>query len=187
MRSGMKKALCVALTLMTTATVAATAYATDYNRASVSASNDEVKEAVSEAVAAEAGGTATVEVKSTTSIPVSSSVIKELAKSEDSVLEIVSPKATFKIEAATVKKVKRVDLSAKVYSSTKRAVVDFYRAKGDFGCEVKVYLTNCKMSAKALANAKVYCDDEEVGSVQFDDNNVPYFIATKGGKYEVKA
>ena len=73
----------------------------------------------------------------------------------------------------------------KVYSSAKRAVVKM-RSKKDFGCEVKIALTNCKMSAEKLENAHVYCDGEDLGPVVLNEDGVPVITVTKGGTYEIK-
>ncbi|MGN1089026.1 MAG: hypothetical protein ACI4Q6_01375, partial [Huintestinicola sp.] len=58
--------------------------------------------------------------------------------------------------------------------------------KKNFGCEVQIIVTDCKMSAKKLASANVYCDGELVGPVELDENNKPIIKATKGGVYEIK-
>ncbi len=193
MKHGVKKALSAAIAFVTTATLALTAYAMEYdlkpeaptaNATSVSASTDSLKSAVDTASGSE-GATAKVEVKSTASLPVSSSVIKSLSKSDDAVLEIASPKATITIDSSTITKVRKVDLSSKIYSSKSRAVVDF-RSNAKFGCEVKITLKNCKMTEAALAKAHVYCDGEDLGPVELDENGNPVITATKGGKYEIK-
>lgn len=194
MKHGMKKALSAAIALMTTATLAITAYAMNYdinpsfpsaNSESVSVSTETIKDAVDKAVSDEGGAVASVEVKSTVSLPVSSSVMKSLSQSEDEILEIVSPKATISIDSSTITKVRKVDLSSKIYSSKSRAVVRF-RSKANFGCEVKITLTNCKMTEAALAKAHVYCDGEDLGPVELDENGNPVITVTKGGKYEIK-
>lgn len=191
---GMKKAISAILTVLTTAALAATVYAADYgtppsvavpatssSSAAADRAGDAVKAVVSDGkVAAEA-----VAVKSTNVLPVSSSVIKALQESETAVLTISAPKAKISIDAATITKVTKVDLSAKIYSSEKRAVVDF-RSNKKFGCDVKVTLTNCKMSAELLAKAHVYCDGEDLGAVELNDAGQPVITVTKGGKYEIK-
>ncbi len=195
MKHGMKKALSAAIALMTTATLAITAYAMNYqinpsysssNSASVSVSTETIKDAVDNAVSEEEGGSvASVEVKSTVSLPVSSSIMKSLSKSEDEILEIVAPKATMTIDSSTITKVRKVDLSSKIYSSKSRAVVRF-RSTANFGCTVKITLTDCKMSKAALAKAHVYCGDEDLGPVELDEDGNPVITVTKGGKYEIK-
>lgn len=42
------------------------------------------------------------------------------------------------------------------------------------------------MSAKKLAKAHVYCDGEDLGPVELDENGVPVITVTKGGVYEIK-
>ena len=209
MRNGMKRTLSVALTFITVAATAATAYATGYSQPievpaavveSVAAPKADIDEAVKdledlavEAADSEDGEEAPVvqkEVKSTSNLPVSASAIKSLrslAKSDkDAVLEFVAPKATLSIAASTIKSVKKVDLSSKVYSTDKKAVIDF-RSNKTFGCEVKVTFTDCKMSAARLKNAKVYCDGELVDiEIEFDEDGNPVIAITKGGKWEIK-
>ena len=195
MKHGMKKALSAAIALMTTATLALTVYAMDYdinpsypsaNSATVSASTEDIKHAVDKAVSAEEGGAvASVEVKSTVALPVSSSVMKSLSQAKDEILEIVAPKATMSIDSSTITKVRKVDLSSKIYSSKSRAVVRF-RSAANFGCTVKITLTDCKMSPAALAKAHVYCGDEDLGPVELDEDGNPVITVTKGGKYEIK-
>lgn len=60
------------------------------------------------------------------------------------------------------------------------------RSKKDFGCEVKITVTTCKMSAEKLATAHVYCDGEDMGPVELDENGNPVITVTKGGEYIIK-
>ena len=194
---GMKRAISAVLTVLTTAALAVTVYAADYSdkvpplsnlAPSVSVSTETVKDAVSGVVSGETvSGTATVEVRSIASLPISSSVMKALSKSKDAVLKIVSPKATITIDASKVTKVRKVDLSAKVYGSATRSVVDL-RSKKDFGCEVQIEVTSCKMSKAKLANAHLYRDGEDLGTenLEINENGKPVITITKGGKYEIK-
>lgn len=190
MRKGMKRIVSAVIAAVSAATLALTALAADYTSAPIfpstpsqttSVSTSELKETVS---AAAKGETATVTVSSVKTLSLTSSVIKALDKA-DSVLKIEAPKAEIEIDASTITKVRKVDLSMKVYSSAKRAVVDM-RSKKDFGCEVKITLTKCKMSAERLAKAHVYCDGEDLGPVELNEDGLPVITVTKGGKYEIK-
>lgn len=192
----MKKAVSAILTVLMTAALAATVYAVDYGAppaidpvsASASAASEDVQSAIKEVASGDINGTATVDVKSTAILPVSSSAIKALKSSKDGVLEIKSPKATISIDASTIKKVTRVDLSSKIYGSDKRMIVEFRAsAKKKFNCEVKIVLTSCKMSAERLANAKLYCDGEVVdGGLEINEDGLPVITVTTGGKYEIR-
>lgn len=188
---GMKKAISVVLTVLMTAALAVTVYAADYSSPltnmapSVSVATAGVKDALKTTV----NGTASIEVKTTASLPVSASTIKSLKASKDGVLEIKAPKATISIDAATVKKVVKVDLSSKIYSSAKKAVVDFRASsKKKFNCEVKITLTDCKMSKEKLANAHLYRDGEDLGTefIEINEAGQPVITVTTGGKYEIK-
>lgn len=213
MRSDIKKLLSTAIAVVMTASMSATVFAADYGQEPVfpstpstssSATSSEISTAISEAVSSavadavtaestgdtdssdksEAKATAVVEVKSVKSLTIKSTTIKDLVKSGVT-LEIVSPTATVTIDPATVTKARKVDLSMKVVNTTSRTKVDF-KSKKDFGCEVKITLTACKMSAKKLANAHVYCDGEDLGPVELDEDGLPVITVTKGGEYVIK-
>lgn len=190
MNKGMKRILSAALAAMTAATLAVTAFAADYAEPpaftstpsqTVSVTTSELKEAVKNTANE---GTVTVQANSVKTLSVGASVLKALDKA-DAVLEVVTPKAVVTIDAATITKTRKLDLSMKVYSSTKRAVVKM-RTKKDLGCEVKIALVDCKMSAERLAKAHVYCDGEDLGPVELNEDGVPVITVTKGGTYEVK-
>lgn len=190
MRNGMKKALSVAVAVLTTATLAVTAFAADYADVpvfnstpseTVSVKTEEVKDVIAKADNA----AASVEVSSTQNLSLNASVMKALAGSKNTVLEIVSPKATISIDASTITKTRKIDLSAKVYGSEKRTVVKMRSVK-DFGCEVKITVTSCKLSAAKLAKAHVYCDGVDLGAVELDENGNPVITVTKGGTYIIK-
>ncbi len=215
MKNGMKKVLSVALTLVTLAATSVAASAAGYpdeavptapsvssrpvgmpaattaaaSEQAVSAPKAEITNAVTEILSSAADtedAVASVAVKATTSLPVSASAIKSLAKAKTGTLEFVAPKATLSIEASTIKKATKVDLSSKVYSTAKKAVIDF-RSDKAFGCEVKVAFTDCKMSKARLKNAKVYCDGELVDiEIEFNEDGDPVIAITKGGKWEIK-
>lgn len=146
---------------------------------------DAVKNAVANAVSDADASVASVEVTSTRRLQVATSVIRELANSDNAVLEIVSPKATITIDSSTIKKVRNVDLSMEITNSRNRTTIDM-SSKKDFGCEVKITVTTCKMSAEKLASAHVYCDGEDMGPVELDDDGNPVITVTKGGEYVIK-
>lgn len=150
---------------------------------SVSVSTSELKDAVKSAVSG--SSEAAVEVASTRKLQVSSSVIKELAKSKDAVLEIVSPKATISIDSSTITKVKYIDLSMNVTNSKNKTTIDMSSKKA-FGCEVKITVTACKMSTAKLKTAHVYCNGEDMGPVELDEDGNPVITVTKGGEYVIK-
>lgn len=202
MKKGMKRIVSAILAAMTAATLAVTAFAADYAMPpvfndtpseTVSVTTQEMKEAIAGVIADTADGAAseaektsvvTVNANSTKTLSVSASVLKALDKA-DTVLDIVAPKATITIDASTITKTRKVDLSMKTYSSEKRAVIKM-RSKKNFGCEVKITLTDCKMSEAKLAKAHVYCDGEDLGPVELDENGKPVITITKGGTYEIK-
>lgn len=154
---------------------------------SVSVSTSELKTAVKDAVANADGdaSVASVEISSTRRLQVATSVIRELAQSDNAVLEIVSPKATISIDSSTITRVRNVDLSMEITNSKNRTTIDM-RSKKDFGCEVKITVTTCKMSAEKLATAHVYCDGEDMGPVELDEDGNPVITVTKGGEYTIK-
>ncbi|MCM1059050.1 MAG: hypothetical protein NC452_02015 [Eubacterium sp.] len=198
MRNTAKKIASAVIALAMTAAMSVTAYAADYalvpvfNQSaseSTPATSDEMSSAISSAVAEEVDGedkaVATVTVKSTTDLAVKPSVLKDLAKKADGVLEIVAPKATISIDASTITKARNVDLSMKVTNSKARTIINL-RSKKNFGCEVKITITECKMSAKKLASAHWYLDGEDMGPVELDEDGNPVVTLTKGGKVEIK-
>lgn len=209
MKNTLKKVVSAAVAVLTTAVLTVTAYAADYAQApsfsdtpkeSVSVKSEEISAAIDNAVVIEADkGTdkdsasskaeekkvATVEVKSTKNLTLSPSVMKKLDKNEGTVLEIVSPKAVISIDASTITKARKIDLSMKVYGNTAKSVVRMETNK-KFGCEVKIEVTSCKLSAKKLAKAHVYCNGEDLGPVELNEDGIPVITATKGGTYEIK-
>lgn len=198
MRNNAKKLAGAVIALAMTASMSVTAYAADYGNVpvyngsvseSTPATSDEMTSAINNAVAAEVDGedkaVASVTVTSTKDLAVKPSVLKELAKKDGGVLEFVAPKATISIDASTITKARNIDLSMKVTNSKTRTVVDL-RSKKAFGCEVKITLTECKMSAKKLASAHWYLDGEDMGPVELDEDGNPVVTLTKGGKVEIK-
>ncbi len=201
MRNTAKKLVSAVAALTMVASMSMTAFAADYasapvipssSSASSSATTEEISGAIDNAVDADdsegeedAKKVATVEVKSTKNLSVKPSTIKDLAKKEDTVLEIVAPKATISIDSSTIKKAKNVDLTVKIVNSKSRTKLDF-RSKKDFGCEVKITLTECKMSAEKLKNAHWYLNGEDMGPVELDEDGNPVITLTKGGEVEIK-
>ncbi len=209
MRNTAKKLVSAVAALTMVASMSITAFAADYasapvfsssSSASSSATEEEITNAVENAVetavsdsegaddsedAEETKKVATVEVKSTKNLSVKPSTIKDLAKKENTVLEIVAPKATISIDSSTIKKAKNVDLTVKIVNSKSRTKLDF-RSKKDFGCEVKITLTECKMSAEKLTNAHWYLNGEDMGPVELDEDGNPVITLTKGGEIEIK-
>lgn len=198
MRNTAKKLASAIVALAMTAAMSVTAYAADYavvpvfnssSSESTPASSDEMSSAISSAVETEVDGedkaVATVTVTSTANLAVKPSVLKDLAKKDSGVLEIVAPKVTISIDASTITKARNVDLSMKVTNSKARTIVNI-KTKKNFGCEVKITLTECKLSAKKLASAHWYLDGEDMGPVELDEDGNPVVTLTKGGKVEVK-
>lgn len=198
MRNNIKKLAGAVIALAITASMSVTAYAADYGTVpvfggstteSTSATSEEMTNAISSAVEAEVDGedkaVASVTVASTKNLAVAPSVMKELAKKDGGVLEIVAPKATISIDASTITKARNLDLSMNVTNSKARTVINL-RSKKSFGCEVKITLTECKMSAKKLASAHWYLDGEDMGPVDLDEDGNPVVTLTKGGKVEIK-
>lgn len=129
--------------------------------------------------------TAEVKVASTTNLKITTTVIKELAKSENVELKIVSNKATISIDSSKIKSVKTVDLSARITNTDKKTKVKIGSNKS-FGCEVKITLTQCKLSAAKLKKAHWYLNGEDMGPVKLDKSGRPVITLTKGGVIEVK-
>lgn len=191
MNKTMKKVSTISAAVLAVAVMATAAFAADYATvpAGVTSPSNTVvastaSESISSAVEAAASGTSTAELKTLSNVVLSADVVKALADG-NGVLEIVTPKATLSIDASTVKKVAKLNLSATVNNTKTSTVVDFKSTK-KFNCEVKVTVTSCKMSADDLAKAHVYYNGENLGSVEIDENGNPVFTVTKGGKYEIK-
>lgn len=189
MRNTAKKLVGAILALAMTAAMSVTAYAADYGLApvpttTVSESAPATTEELTTAVTGAKSGSAKVEVATTVGLTVKPTVLKELAK-KDGVLEIVAPKATISIDASTITKARNLNLSMKVTNSKSRTVINM-ASKKDFGCEVKITLTGCKMSAEKLESAHWYLNGEDMGPVELDDDGNPVVTLTKGGKIEIK-
>lgn len=191
MRNSAKKLASAILALAMTAAMSVTAYAADYGLAPVptttpSASTPATTEELTSAVESTKGGaTAKVDVASTVGLTVKPTVLKELAKKDGGVLEIVAPKATISIDASTITNARNVNLSMKVTNTKSRTVINM-ASKKDFGCEVKITLTGCKLSAEKLENAHWYLNGKDMGPVELDDDGNPVVTLTKGGKIEIK-
>lgn len=198
---GIKKLVGAYVAVIATAALAVTSFAADYavvpvfggdTSTTVSVTTDTVTSAIDSAVAVDTSAAdsadakvATVEVKSVAQLTLNPSILKKLDKTEDTVLKIVSPKATISIDSSKVTKARKVDLSMKMSNSSKKTVIKM-RSRKDFGCEVKITVTSCKLSAAKLKTAHVYCNGEDLGPVELDENGLPVITVTKGGTYEIK-
>ena len=195
MRNTAKKLASAILALAMTAAMSVTAYAADYGLVpvfsstaseSTPATTEELTNAVTSATeSAKGGAVAKVEVATTVGLTVKPTVLKELAKKDGGVLEIVAPKATISIDASTITNARNVNLSMKVTNTKSRTVINM-TSKKDFGCEVKITLTGCKMSAEKLENAHWYLNGKDMGPVELDEDGNPVVTLTKGGKIEIK-
>ncbi len=211
MRNSAKKLVSAIIAVTMTASLSITAFAAEYalvptfnstpadeSSATSSEMTDSIVNAVESAVgeAVDAGSdedaadvetkaVATVTVASTKNLEVKPTVMKTLAKADNTVLQIVAPKATVSIDSSTIKKARNIDLSMQIVNSKSRTKIDM-RSNKNFGCEVKITLTACKMSAAKLKTAHVYCDGEDLGPVELDENGVPVITVTKGGEYVIK-
>lgn len=195
---GIKKLVGAYVAVIATAALAVTAFAADYafvpvfsgdTSTTVSVTTETVASAIDSAVAVDTAAgdskAATVEVNSVAQLTLNPSVLRKLDKTEDTVLKIVSPKVTISIDSSKITKARKVDLSMKMSNSAKKTVIKM-RSRKDFGCEVKITVTSCKLSAAALKAAHVYCDGEDLGPVVLDENGLPVITVTKGGTYEIK-
>lgn len=192
MKKNFKKLVSSVIAAVSAAAMALSVSAADYgadpsysgtssNGVSIPAS--ELKDAVKNA--ASDSSEASVEVASTQSLQIAASVIKELAKNEDEVLKIVSPKAVITISSSAVTKVRSVDLSMEITNLENKTTIKM-KSKKDFGCEVKITVTTCKISAEKLAEAHIYCGGEDLGLVDIDEDGNPAVTVTKGGEYVIK-
>lgn len=145
--------------------------------------------------AAKAPVVATVEVKNTNKLVLNASTVKKLAKTDNGVLEIVAPKATISIDSASISNVKKVDLSMSVKSASNSTRI-VMKSSAEFGCEVKITVTSCKMKPSTLKKAHVYVTkvdpetgkkvEEDLGLVEIDENGNPVITATQGGEYTIR-
>lgn len=190
MRKSMKKIVSAVIATLTVATLTLTAFAVDYAAMpeynatpaqTVSITTDELSDAVSNV---EEGSAVSVSVESVGALTISPSVVKKIDETGTD-LEIVSPQATISIDADTIEKVGKINLSMHIYGNKDRIVVKM-RSKKDLGCEAKITLTDCKMSEEALANANLYCNGKKVGPVEVDENGYPVITVTEGGTYVIK-
>ncbi len=190
MRKSMKKIISAAIAAMTVATLALTAFAADYAVPPsfgtapyhpVSVTTNDLKDALDNA---EAGADVSVSVDSVGSLTINPNVLKAIDKAE-AVLEIVSPEATISIDASTIEKTRKLDLSMHIYGSSDRTVVKM-RNKKELGCEVTIILNDCKMSAEKLAEANLYHNGKKVGPVELNEEGKPVITATEGGTYVIK-
>lgn len=192
MKKGIKKLVGAYVAVVATAALAVTAFAADYavipgfsTEASqpTAITTEEVSEAVSNASKSEA---AVIEVKSVANFALQPSILRTLDKSSGAVLTIASPKVTLSIDSAKITKARKVDLSLKVSNTSNKTIIKM-KSKKDFGCEVKIAVTSCKMSAEKFKTAHIYCDGEDLGPIEeFDENGFPVIAVTKGGTYTIK-
>lgn len=182
-----KKIVSIVCAFVMTASVAVTAFAADYAQpVGPIAPTEPTTSTVSATEVKDLADNGTVAVNvSSSRLVIKPSTLKTLAAKDDAAIEFVSPKTTITIESDSVKKVARIDLSMKVTNSASRTRIKM-KSNKEFGAEVKITVTSCKMSAKALAKAHVYCDGEDLGPVELDENGKPVITVTKGGVYEIK-
>lgn len=195
MRNTAKKLASAILALAMTAAMSVTAYAADYGLVpvfsstaseSTPATTEELTSAVTSATETSKGeAVANVQVATTVGLTVKPTVLKELAKKDGGVLEIVAPKATISIDASTITNARNVNLSMKVSNTKSRTVINM-ASKKNFGCEVKITLTGCKMSTEKLEKAHWYLNGKDMGPVELDEDGNPVVTLTKGGKIEIK-
>lgn len=205
MNKSSKRIVSVFAAVVLAAAMSVSAFAADYGSApsypntsstAPSATTDEVKESIDTAIKDSKGeGTAKVEVENTKSLVLTADTLKKLAKTGDGTLEIVSPKATISIDADSIKNASRTNLSVSVKNTKSETTVKF-ATKAKFGCEVKVAVTSCKMSKKALEKAHVYVTKvdtktgetvtTDLGPVEIDENGVPVITVAQGGEYTIK-
>lgn len=191
MKNSVKKIVSMALAVATTCAVAVTAFAADYSTTPVfpatipetSVTTSTLNNALNSVT--EESGEAVIEVKSERSIAVNASVMRKLADSEDKTLTIKSEDVTISINASTVTNVKKVNLSMNVVNSASQTIINM-KSKAELGCEAKIVVTSVKMSAEKLAKAHVYCDGEDLGPVELNEDGYPVITVTKGGRYVIK-
>ena len=191
MKNSVKKIVSMALAVATTCAVAVTAFAADYGTIPVfpatipetSVTTSTINAALNSVT--EESGEAVIEVKSERSITVNASVMRKLADSEDKTLTIKSEDVTISIDASTVTNVKKVNLSMNVVNSASQTIINM-KSKAELGCEAKIVVTSVKMSAEKLAKAHVYCDGEDLGPVELNEDGYPVITVTKGGRYVIK-
>ena len=128
---------------------------------------------------------ATVTAESNKNVRISATVIRQLAQKEDTVLNIVTPKAEFSIDSEDISKARNVNLSSTIENNKRSTTLNF-SSKRDFGVAVRVTVTSCKLSKSRLAKAHVYCNGEDLGPVEIDENGNPVITVTKGGKYVIR-
>ena len=187
MRNSIKKIISACVAAVTVLSMSLTVFAADYSTSpsyTPSTTGTSTVEVISSESVSSTSSEATVNVDSLSRVTVTASALKNVAKN-DVELTIVAKRATLSIDPSTVKKVGKLDLSSKISNSAKSSRIKF-RSKKDFGCEVKVTLTGCKMSAERLAKAHVYCNGQDLGPVELNEDGVPVITVTKGGTYEIK-
>lgn len=195
MKKYTKKITCIALAVAAAATLTLAAFAAEYASKpsfsdtpaqSTNVTTSDLNEAIGDAFENNDGvAIATIEAASTDNLTLSANVMKTLASKEDVILQIETDKVTIEIDASTIENTKKINLSMNVSNTEKKSVINF-KSNSEFGCEVKIILKECKLSEDVLENAKAYRYGYEAGPVIIGDDGLPYFIATKGGVYEIR-
>ncbi len=195
MKKYTKRITCIALAVAAAATLTLAAFAAEYASApsfsdtpsqSTNVTTSDLNEAINDASENEDGvPVAKIEASSTDNLTLSATVMKTLADKGEVILQIDTDEVTIEIDASTIENTKKINLSMNVQNTSNRTVVSF-KSSAEFGCEVKVIIKDCKMSATKLENASVYFNGYDMGSVEFTEDGLPFFIATEGGRYEIK-
>ena len=195
MKKTTKRITCAALAVSAAAALAVAAFAADYASApsfsdtpsqSTTVTSGELNSAIDSAKEnAEGIPVAVIEAASTNNITLSATVMKKLAEKEDVILSIRTDEVIIEIDGYSITNTKKVNLSMDIENTSNKTVIDFV-SSADFGCEVKVIVLNCKLSADKLEEAHVYCGGEDLGYVEINDDGNPVITVTAGGKYEIR-
>lgn len=195
MKKSTKRLTCAALAVSAAAALAVAAFAADYASApsfsdtpsqSAAVTSGVLNSAIDNASENDEGvPVAVIEAASTKNITLSATVMKKLAEKENVILSIRTDEAIIEIDGYSITNTKKVNLSMDIENSSKKTVIDFV-SSADFGCEVKVIVLGCKLSAEKLEEASVYFNGTDMGYVDINDDGNPVITVTKGGKYEIK-
>lgn len=128
---------------------------------------------------------ATVKTDSLDNVKLTADIMKDLAAGKAKTLVVESDEATISIDSAKVTKVTKLDLSMDIESTDKETVIEM-KSDTDLGCEVKITVKSCKLSAEALKTAHVFCGDEDLGPVELTADGKPIITVTKGGTYTIR-
>ena len=195
MKKTTKRITCAALAVSAAAALAVAAFAADYASApsfsdtpsqSTTVTSGELNSAIDSAKEnAEGIPVAVIEAASTNNITLSATVMKKLAEKEDVILSIRTDEVIIEIDGYSITNTKKVNLSMDIENTSNKTVIDFV-SSADFGCEVKVIVLGCQLSEDKLSEASVYCNGDDMGYVDVNDDGNPVITVTKGGKYEIK-